>query len=368
MSDRSLPSVVHVLWSGGVGGIERLVHDLAREQLRQGMRVGVAFGQPSEPFASAVRAAGIPVIDLAIRSGYELHPARLVRATRALRRWDVVHLHGFNLPLATVTIAARRPVVFTEHGNFALGREPGRAGNLKQSIQSIFLRRHVTAIAANSNHTAKRLAALYRIPLADVDIVWNGVDFASIPPPTTAREQGSNGLLVAYVGRLVNFKRVERLIEACARVPAGPGLEALIVGAGPLDEPLKRLARERAVDDRVRFLGNRSDLDDVLAPVDVLVHPSEGEPFGLAIVEACARGLLPVVFADGGGALEVVPPDARIVASIDELSTALEGLAASDALSLDARRARSSWARERFPIARAADGYLELYRSARAGR
>ena len=49
------------------------------------------------------------------------------------------------------------------------------------------------------------------------------------------------------------------------------------------------------------------------ATTEVLVQPSEGEPFGLAIIEACRQGALPIAFADGGGALEVLPPDGRIV-------------------------------------------------------
>src|SRR5439155_3473643 len=61
MATDSSMSVVHVLWSGGVGGIERLVHDLAREQSRLGFRVSVAFAQPSGPFARRLREGGVPV-------------------------------------------------------------------------------------------------------------------------------------------------------------------------------------------------------------------------------------------------------------------------------------------------------------------
>ena len=67
------------------------------------------------------------------------------------------------------------------------------------------------------------------------------------------------------------------------------------------------------MDGRVRFLGWMPDVTAVLRQADVIVLPSEGEPFGLAMVEGCAEGLLPIAFSDGGGALECIPPDGRVV-------------------------------------------------------
>lgn len=361
MRDQATPSVVHVLWSGGTGGIERLVFDLACRQSREGMRVAVAFGQATGPFADACRRTGISVLDLGLHSGLDLVPGRILAGARRLRDADLVHLHAFNLPFAALVMRARRPVVFTEHGSFCLGRRLRLRERPKRLAQRLFLRRFA-AIAANSSYTRQRLCQLHRIDSREVPIVHNGVDFASITPPGT-EGGGRPVLLAAYVGRLAGFKRVDRLIDALAQVPPQARLRVIVVGAGPLDEDLRRLAEERGLDGRIRFLGAREDLDEVLREADVLVHPSEGEPFGLAIVEACARGMLPVVFSDGGGALEVVPPDACVAGSVEELAAILVGLAGSDALSPSARCKRSAWAREAFPIARTADAYLDIYRS-----
>src|SRR5436309_89514 len=98
-------SVVHLLWSGRIGGIERLVHDLAVEQQELGLDVSVAFGQDSGFFAGAVRRDGVRVINLGLRSGYDMWPRSLSRGSELVGEADVVHLHGFNLPMAT--IAAR---------------------------------------------------------------------------------------------------------------------------------------------------------------------------------------------------------------------------------------------------------------------
>jgi glycosyltransferase involved in cell wall biosynthesis len=169
--------------------------------------------------------------------------------------------------------------------------------------------------------------------------------------------------VVAFVGRLVRCKRVDRLLEAVARVSEHTEIEVLIVGSGPLKTELRDLSRRLSLEESVRFLGFRSDVADLLRDADVLVQPSTGEGFGLAIIEACMSGLVPIVFADGGGALEVLPPDGRVVSDVEGLAVALLELKSSASLSPQARQARSTWAIERFPITKTASEYAELYRA-----
>jgi glycosyltransferase involved in cell wall biosynthesis len=141
-------------------------------------------------------------------------------------------------------------------------------------------------------------------------------------------------------------------------------VRVLIAGSGPLEGSLRALADELGVAERVRFLGWTPDVTTVLKQADLIVLPSEGEPFGLAMVEGCAEGLLPVAFSDGGGALECISPDGRVVESVEELAGLFEQIGGTAALSREARRTRSAWARSQFPIAKTADAYDELYRSA----
>jgi glycosyltransferase involved in cell wall biosynthesis len=138
----------------------------------------------------------------------------------------------------------------------------------------------------------------------------------------------------------------------------------LIAGSGPLEDSLRALAEELGVAERIRFLGWTPDVTAVLRQADVIVLPSEGEPFGLAMVEGCAEGLLPVAFSDGGGALECISPDGRVVDSVEGLAKMFQEVRGSEALSLEARRARAAWAREQFPISRTATAYGDLYQSA----
>jgi glycosyltransferase involved in cell wall biosynthesis len=357
----SHPSVVHVLWSGEIGGIERLVHDLAVEQTRLGMGVTMAFAQARGPFADRSRGFGLPTFDLRLNSGYDVRPCRLKKATDMLATAEVVHAHAFNLPLYEIMRRAGAPIVFTHHGSFGLGRRLSAMEVVKQRVERRFLARHCAAIAANSRWTAERLSKTYGIDLARVTVVHNGLDpgVAKVP---TARE-GDDQLVVVFVGRLVRFKRVDRIVRAVAQLREGPSPQVRIVGRGPLEHELRMLARDLGVEGQIRFLGWRADIADVLSQADVLVLPSQGEPFGLAMIEASAHGLLPIAFSDGGGVLECMPPDGCVVRGVDELAATLEKVTKSEALSPAAREARSSWVRQEFPIANTAAGYLKLYRS-----
>jgi rhamnosyl/mannosyltransferase len=96
------------------------------------------------------------------------------------------------------------------------------------------------------------------------------------------------------VGRLVYYKGFEHLIRAMRQVNG----TLLIVGEGPLDEPLRELARELGVADRVHFMGKTSH-DQLVAcyhaaKVFVMASVVRSEAFGIAQVEAMAAGL-PVV-------------------------------------------------------------------------
>jgi hypothetical protein len=59
-----------------------------------------------------------------------------------------------------------------------------------------------------------------------------------------------------------------------------------------------------------------------------------------------------------------MPPDGRVVTSVEELAEVFRQVKGSDALSSDARRSRSAWAREQFPISRTAAAYGDIYQSA----
>jgi glycosyltransferase involved in cell wall biosynthesis len=115
-----------------------------------------------------------------------------------------------------------------------------------------------------------------------------------------------------YAGRLHRFKGLEVALHALAVLPEW---RLVLVGSGPDEARLRRLARELGVEARVDFHGAASqhELWRVLAAGDVFLLPSLKEGGGFAAVEAATLGL-PVVAFDAGGPAAVAEsfPEARV--------------------------------------------------------
>lgn len=102
------------------------------------------------------------------------------------------------------------------------------------------------------------------------------------------------------------------------------------VGVGPREEPLRRLATKLRVSDRVRFLGHRNDVPELLRETDVYVHCSHSDGFGIAAAEAMAAGCAVVATRNEG--LDSVVGNAGILVQpgdVEALAHALRRLLAS---------------------------------------
>jgi glycosyltransferase involved in cell wall biosynthesis len=138
-----------------------------------------------------------------------------------------------------------------------------------------------------------------------VEMVENGVDLSTFQ----RRDREPSGpARFAFVGRLVDWKRVDLLLDAMLQVPAGYLLE--VIGAGPLSGELQRQAERLGLGDRVTFHGllSQSSTAAVLGSCDGLVLPSIYECGGAVVLEAMAVGL-PVVAADWGGPADYIQHD-----------------------------------------------------------
>jgi glycosyltransferase involved in cell wall biosynthesis len=110
---------------------------------------------------------------------------------------------------------------------------------------------------------------------------------------------------VLTVARLDEQKGQRYLLEAAAQVPQA---RFVLAGDGPLRTSLEAQARSLGLEQRVKFLGYRSDIPDLLAGCDVFVLPSLYEGLPLSILEAMSAGK-PVIATQIGGTDEAVIPN-----------------------------------------------------------
>jgi glycosyltransferase involved in cell wall biosynthesis len=143
----------------------------------------------------------------------------------------------------------------------------------------------------------------------------------------------AGSVVFLYVGRLIERKRIDLLIQAVKSLPGKP-LGLVIVGSGEEREKLEQLA---AGDRRIVFAGITSyrELPHYYALADVLVLPARHEPWGLVINEAMASGLAVIAHRHCGAAVDLVGNDNGVALdgfSVDELAAAMRLLAGNDAL------------------------------------
>ncbi len=110
------------------------------------------------------------------------------------------------------------------------------------------------------------------------------------------------------VNRLQPRKRLHILIEALPLIVRDfPNVKALIIGTGPEEKNLRRLAKERNLEDFVRFVGyvEEERLPIFYSLADIYIHLAKNEPFGLSVLEALSFGK-PVISVREGGPEEII--------------------------------------------------------------
>jgi glycosyltransferase involved in cell wall biosynthesis len=141
------------------------------------------------------------------------------------------------------------------------------------------------------------------------------VDPAHVQPmPVDSRDRpwsvGGGGAIV--VSRLTPQKRVSLAIETVAFLAScGHEMPLTIVGDGPERAALERLVDKLGITSFVTFTGAvpSAEVPNYLARADLMIFPAQGEGFGLVAAEALMAGVPVVACWDGGGVLDVVPPN-----------------------------------------------------------
>lgn len=128
--------------------------------------------------------------------------------------------------------------------------------------------------------------------------------------------------LVGLVGHLIAQKRPERAVDVLARVrDEGEDAVLVVAGDGPLRDEVRERSRERRVEEHVRMLGERTDVEQVLGGIDVLVLTSDSEGIPGIVIEAQMTGCPVVTFPLGAVGDVVVHGETGIVLDEPDVST-----------------------------------------------
>ncbi|RBY96244.1 glycosyl transferase [Blastococcus sp. TF02-8] len=312
--------VLHVITGLAAGGAETQLRLLLQHSRHEASVVAL---YNAGIVAEQLRADGVPVTDLGMRSnkqvGAVLRLARLIRRERV----DVVHVHLYRASIygrLAARLAGVRRVVATEHSllDDQLEGRPATRG-----VRGLYLaaeRLGRVTIAVSEAVRANLLA--WGVAPDRVRTVPNGLDVAALAFDASARAAVREAVgippdaqVVGAVGRLYPGKRFDALVAVLA-AGLGPDRRLLVVGEGPERDRLAARAAELGVAPWVHLVGERP-VAPYLSAMDVLVSLSRYETFGLVVPEALAAGL-PVIYRRCPALEELGEPVPRAIAVDDD--------------------------------------------------
>jgi len=363
-------NITHVVENLNRGGLERMVLDLVRVQQSDGHKCQILCLFEPGALASELDGTGIPVHALRKRRGLDACAVASLRRHIKAHATEVMHTHNavahYLAVLATLGLPFRS-IINTRHGMGALRRATRREVLYKLALMRT---RAVVAVCE-----AARLDAVRReiVSPTKAVVVPNGIRIeAYVPASCAMREQLSQMLqlpprtrIIGSVGRLNRLKDQITLIHAFREVCIQRSDTALVlIGDGELHDELQQQANDAGLAGHVHFLGDRSDVPELLQGLDLFVLSSISEGYSMALLEACAAAL-PIIATDVGGNREIVRDgESGLLVPAQNpnaLATALVALLDAPARAAGFGRAGRTWVERHGSMQAMAARYLAVY-------
>ena len=285
---------------------ESRMTDLEKRIIEDGIKVAKMQGVKVTPLPSMVRSIN-PVKDFwALLS--------LVRLIIEERPY-IVHTHSSKAGLLgrlAAKIAGVPHIIHTPHGHVFYGHFGFLASKIFLWVEKVFSRLtdRIVALTDGEKNDYINLSVCSPDKLLKIH---SGVDLKQFMQPNgnLAEKRRSLGLeqkeaVIGFVGWLIPIKGPEYLLKAMDYIwPEHPETSLVMVGKGDLDVDLRAEALRKNVNGKVKFLGWREDIDEIMPIFDMLVLPSLNEGMGRVLVEAMAAGK-PVVASRVGGIPDLV--------------------------------------------------------------
>ncbi|WP_214759650.1 glycosyltransferase family 4 protein [Exiguobacterium sp. s129] len=226
-----------------------------------------------------------------------------IRAYQQLKRVMTLHTYTFihcHSPIGGVVgrLVARQtntPCMYTAHGFHFFKGSPSLNWMLYYPVERTLARLTDTIVTINEEDYSRaqtfKTSHTYRIPGIGVDT--KRIEQVKINRPQKRRSFGVEAeadFVLLSVGELNENKNHETIIRAISSLH-DPTIRYWIAGTGDGRERLEQVIQELGLEDRVRLLGFRDDVFEIMKAADCFVFPSKREGLGMAALEAMAAGL-----------------------------------------------------------------------------
>ena len=312
------------------------------------------------PIGEEIERTGVPFKVLGLTPGIR-HPFDLLRLRDFILECEPHIVHTFLLTASLygrfAAMMARVPIVIGTEVNIYERKRPLHA------LAERWLMRGTDAVVTSAESVRDFYIRQVDADPSKVEVIYNAVDWSQLDC-TVARDQMRASLdlppgapVIGIIARLTEQKGHRVLFDALAQRPDLAHAHLVVVGDGQLRDELPRRAAELGLAGRLRFLGARRALGNILAAIDVFVMPSFWEGLPLSLVLAMGAGLpvvatrvagIPEVVHDGTTGLLVPPGDSAA------LGAALSRVVNDDTTRVLIGQAARVFVRPRFGV----DGYV----------
>lgn len=352
--------ILHVITSLRIGGAEKLMVDLLPRIKAEGHEVELLlFDGTGTPFRRDIENAGIKVFDLG-KGGSVYSPLRLLKLMPYLKKYDIVHTHNTapQLFAAIGSMLCQVVLCTTEHNTSNRRRGWRWYAAIDRWMYSRYCR--VICISQKAEDNLRKFIGKSNALISTIN---NGIDLSKYTGASASAELESIAPGSRKIIMVAGFrweKDQDTLIRTLTKLPEQ--FHLFLVGDGVRRAQLEALTKELSLEDRVHFLGLRTDVPNLLHVADYVVMSSHFEGLSLSSVEGMSVDK-PFLASDVDGLREVVEGAGILFPKGD-----CEALA-GELLKLDSDPNYSRHVAERckrraadFDIGKMLDGYIDIYK------
>lgn len=289
--------VLYVLNSLGTGGAEKLVADMLPLLKDKGIEVELLLLRKVDSiFIKPLESAKIKVH----YSPFGLYSLKNIGFIRKMSKdFDLVHVHLFPAQYLASVAFSKTPMIVTEHCT----TNKRRSKPFYRPIEKFSYGKYkkIISISQKADDAIKKWLGF---PKAKFDVIENGINletfYSAKPKPIPEVPAGVSKIIM--VGRFNATKDHPTAIRAMALLPEDVHL--LLVGEGNLKQDCIALAMDLKVDQKVHFLGLRSDVAELLKSCDINLISSHSEGLSISSLECLASGR-PLVTSNVNGLREI---------------------------------------------------------------
>lgn len=361
--------ILHVCGSMGIGGLQRALYQLIREQRNAGLNADLLVSSLPSYYASKSAEAGARIFLIRQKSGVDLSVKK--KFYQIVKEYDykIIHFHAPNPALMYISSKLNQIRLYYTHRSGAHKYPLKRM--LAYKISGFFIKKSFYGVSGNTEHAKLSASKLFHIPADKIMVTYNGLDFSLLKPTRSKAEvlaelgeTKNNIVRIGTASNIRSLKRIDYLLQSIMDI-RHLKIHCYVIGDGPERQNLETMSCDLGISDLVSFTGKKENIGDYLQILDIFILPSNSqESFGNAAVEAMGMGIPTIVMRDGGGLVEHIVKDSGFIAEhARDITVLLQKLIQSKKLRRSVGEKGKVYVREKYSVENMVKSYTDFYSS-----